>query len=122
MLSLLALFGVDYVPTNDGPQHVFSLHARARLASGAHGWQTWFVPTWPVTNLGFALVFAPFDVWLPWRTALLFSQALMVLLWISGAFALARAIHPARIWSGILLGAAALQWSFYRRPSIRTCS
>lgn len=108
-----AVAGVDYLPTHDGPQHVYTIHAAARLDDPATGWGDWFEPNTPVSNHGFAAVFAPLDAWLPWRTALRAALALMAAAWVGGAYALSRALHPARAWLGIALGAAALQWSLY---------
>jgi hypothetical protein len=108
-----AVAGVDYLPTHDGPQHVYTIHAAARLDDPVTGWGEWFEANTPVSNHGFSVVFTPLDAWLPWRIALRVSLALMTAAWVAGAFALARALHPARAWLGIALGAGALQWSLY---------
>jgi hypothetical protein len=108
-----AVAGVPYLPTHDGPQHVYTIHAAARLDDPATGWGRWFEANTPVTNHGFAAVFAPLDAWLPWQTALRAALALIAVAWVGGAYALSRALHPARGWPGIALGAGALQWSLY---------
>lgn len=113
VLSLAALFSVDYVPTTDGPHHVFSAHVHSRMAEVEHGWSQWFEPNLPVSNLGFGVLYGGLDRLMAWRPALLATQAIMVLLWTLGAFFLARQIHPDRVWAGLLIGAAAFQWSFY---------
>jgi len=110
---LAALWCVDYLPTQDGPQHVFSAHARARLDDPRLGYGRWLEPGAPVTNLGFAWVYGGFERWLPWRRALALALGVQVAVWSAGAFALARSLAPGRAWLGVALSAAALQWSLY---------
>jgi len=116
VLALLAVAGVwsvDYLPTHDGPQHVFTVHAASRLAEPASGYGRFLEPGHPLTNHGFALVFGPADRWLPWRTALRIALTVLVLAWSAGAMLLARAVHPGRLWLGVALAAGAFQWSLY---------
>jgi hypothetical protein len=112
-LLLGAVFCVGYLPTQDGPQHVFTVHARAHLDDPATGWGDWLEASTPLTNHGFGLLFAPLDAFLPWQTALSLALGAMVALWAVGAFALAKAVAPQRAWLGVALAAAALQWSLY---------
>ena len=117
VLLLLALTaavaGVEYLPTHDGPQHVFTAHAAANLDHPGRGWERWLTANVPVTNHGFTALFAPFDAWLPWQTALRISLALGVLLWAGGAIALVTALRRERIWLALPLAAAACQWTLY---------
>lgn len=117
LLLLLALAGavagVAYLPTHDGPQHVFTAHAAAHLDAPGRGWAEWLTPNVPVTNHGFTALFAPFDAWLPWPLALRAALTLTVLLWAGGAIAFVRAVHPGRLWLALPLAAAACQWSLY---------
>src|SRR2546422_4898858 len=57
----LAAAGPAYIPTHDGPQHVYALHVANHLADPARGWGNWFEIARPVTSLGFAALFAPLD-------------------------------------------------------------
>lgn len=116
-LLLLALAasvgGVAYLPTHDGPQHVFTAHAAAHLDAAGTGWSHWLRTNVPATNHGFTALFAPFDAFLDWRQALRIALVLGVLLWAGGAFALVHAIEPARAWLALPLAAAACQWTLY---------
>ncbi len=112
-LLVAAVWCVDYLPTHDGPQHIFAIHAANHLDDASNGYGRYLELASPVTNHGFALLYAPFDRLLPWRLALRLALTLLVLLWAAGCFALARAVHPARGWLGVALSAAAFQWSFY---------
>lgn len=109
----VAVAYVPYLPTHDGPQHIFTVHAANHLDAPETGWSDWFDPHRPVSNYGFSAVFTPLDLWLPWMTATRASLALMVVLWASGALCLARAVHPGREALGLALAAAALQWPLY---------
>jgi hypothetical protein len=108
-----ALWCVDYLPTQDGPQHVFSVHALHRLDDPRLGYGRWLEPGTPVTNLGFHWVYGALERLLPWRQALSLALALQLAVWSAGAFALARSVGTGRAWLGVALSAAALQWSLY---------
>jgi hypothetical protein len=110
---LAALWCVDYLPTQDGPQHVFSVHALHRLDDPRLGYGRWLEPGTPITNLGFHWVYGGLERFLPWRQALALALGLQVAVWSAGAFALARSVGPGRAWLGVALSAAALQWSLY---------
>jgi len=110
---LAALWCVDYLPTQDGPQHVFSAHARNRLDDPQLGYGRWLEPGTPITNLGFGWVYGGLERFLPWRRALSLALGLQVAVWSVGAFLLARSLGPGRAWLGVALSAAALQWSLY---------
>jgi hypothetical protein len=113
LLALASVWSVDYLPTHDGPQHIFGVHASQRLDEPATGYGRFLEPNLPITSHGFALVFAPFDLWLPWRTATRLALSCLVLVWCAGAFFLVRAVQPRRAWIGVALAAAAFQWSLY---------
>ena len=110
---VLAVVSVPYLPTNDGPQHIFTLHATNHLEAPDRGWSQWLEPHQPLSSRGFATVFTPLDLLLSWRAATRVALAVMVAVWAAGAFALARAIHPGRGWLGVAVAAAALQWALY---------
>jgi hypothetical protein len=105
--------GPAYIPTHDGPQHVYALHVANHLADAARGWSDWFEIARPVTSLGFAALFAPLDLWLPWPVALRCTVTAIALFWAAAAWVLARALDPRRAWLGIALGGAAFSWPFY---------
>jgi len=111
--TLAALLSVDYLPTNDGPRHIFAIHAANHLDEPGTGYGLFFEPSYPVTSLGFQTIFGPLERWLPWRTALQLALGAMLLLWTFAAHAFARAVHPGRGWLGLALAAGAFQWSLY---------
>jgi hypothetical protein len=113
LLILASIWSVDYLPTHDGPQHIFSIHAANHLDTPETGWSRWLRPAFPLTSHGFELFFAPLDAWLPWPTALRATLTLMTLLWAGGAFWFVHAVRPQRSWLGVLLAGAAFQWSLY---------
>ncbi len=117
LLLTVALVGsvlcVPYLPTHDGPQHIFTLHAANHFDAPGTGWSRWLEPNQPVSNNGFSALFTPLDLLFPWQTAVRIALALLVALWALGAFTLARSVHPERGWLGLAVGAAALQWTLY---------
>jgi hypothetical protein len=108
-----AAAGPAYIPTHDGPQHVYAVHVANHLGDAARGWSQWFEIARPVTSLGFAALFGPLDLWLPWPTALRCALAALGVFWAIAVWALARALHPQRAWLGMALGGAAFGWTFY---------
>lgn len=102
-----------YLPTQDGPQHIFTIHAANHLDAPGTGWSDWFEPNTALSSYGFALVFGPLDLWLPWEQAARLALTLMAVAWAIGAFVFVRAVRPERSWLGVALGAAALQWTLY---------
>ena len=113
LVLTLAAAGPAYLPTHDGPQHIFASHAGNHLNAPGTGWALWLEPNLPPTSHGFGAVFEPLDAFLPWPIALRAALALIVLGWAGGAIALARAAHPERAWLGLALAAAGLQWSLW---------
>src|SRR5262245_47908126 len=93
-----AAAGPAYIPTHDGPQHIYAVHVANHLGDAARGWSQWFEIARPVTSLGFAAVFGPLDLWLPWPTALRYALAALAVFWAIAVWALARALHPQRAW------------------------
>jgi len=110
---VVSVAGVAYLPTHDGPQHIFTTHVANHFDEPGTGWSRWFEPNTPLSSQGFTAIFGPLDALLPWDSAARVSLALMVLLWALGAFCFVRAVRPERSWLGLPLGAAALQWSLY---------
>jgi hypothetical protein len=111
--NLAGVWSVDYLPTHDGPQHIFTLHAANRLGDPEAGYDRFLRAGMPITNHGFAALYAPFDLGLPWRTATRIALTGMLLLWCGGGIALARALHARRLWLGALVAGLGFQWSLY---------
>lgn len=112
-LLAVAAGSVEYLPTHDGPQHVFVVHVANHFDTPGTGWSDWLEPNLPITNHGFAAVFGPLDAWLPWPIALRIALVVMTLAWAVGAWLLVRSIRPGRGWLGLALAAAAFQWTLY---------
>jgi len=110
---VLSISSFDYLPTHDGPQHVYTIHVRNHLDDSSNGYSNWFEPNIPVSAVGFDVLFGPLDAMLGWKSALRIALMAMATLWVVGAYCFAAAIHPGRRWVGVALGAAAFQWSLY---------
>jgi hypothetical protein len=113
LLTAAAAAWPPYLPTHDGPQHVFGIHAANHLDAAERGWDRWLRPNLAPTNHGFGVIFGPLDAALPWPLALRAALAAMTLLWLASAWVFAGAVHPERRWLGVLLGGAAFQWPLY---------
>ncbi len=112
-IAIAALWRIDYLPTHDGPQHIYTIHAANHLSDPANGYSRHLEQGHPVTSYGFYVLFAPLDLILPWKDATRIALSGMVLLWIFGCVVLARSLHRERIWLGIALAGASFQWSLY---------
>ena len=55
-----AVASVEYLPTHDGPQHIFTLHAANHLDAAGMGWQRWLEPNTPLSSQGFTAIFGSF--------------------------------------------------------------
>jgi len=112
-IAIAGVWCVDYLPTHDGPQHIFGIHAATRLHDEQTGYGAFLEAGLPITSHGFALFYMPFDLFLPWKTAIKIAMTLMILLWIGGAAVFVRGVHAERGWLGLALAVAAFQWNFY---------
>lgn len=117
LLSVLAGAAVlvpPYLPTNDGPEHVFSSHAAQRLDDPSLGYGKHLKLGTTFSQAGFGHLLALFEAFLPWRLALRVVLAFMVLLWAWGVVTLAAAVAGRRrLWLGLVGFAAAVQWVLY---------
>ena len=113
-LGLLAtIWAVDYIPTHDGPQHIYLAHVSNHFADAGAPYRSFYEPGRPLTALGFQLLYAPLESFLPWRVALRIVLSIIVLVWAWGARSFIVAVEPRRRVLGLLSFAAALQWSLY---------
>ncbi|MEM7411537.1 MAG: hypothetical protein AAF430_14995 [Myxococcota bacterium] len=108
-----AALGPEYLPTHDGPQHLWSVHVAQHLESPQRGWSDWLVAGAPITSQGYAAVFAPLNRWLDWPDAHRATLAVLAVLFAAGAFGWARSLHRDRVWLGIALSGVAFGWTFY---------
>ena len=110
---LATVVGFSYLPTNDGPQHVFVAHVGNRIAAGDAFCAELYAAGSALSPLGFDFLFATLETFLSWRWALRLALSIIVLTWASGAFALSGVVHPTRRVAGLIGIALALQWSLY---------
>ena len=115
VLAVLAVAGLSpaYVPTHDGPQHIWAVHVAQHLDDAGRGWSDWLDPGSPITSHGYAAVFGPLDRLLPWPVAHRITITILAWLFAVGAFAWARSLDPRRGWLGISLSGLAFGWTFY---------
>jgi hypothetical protein len=116
LLSLglaLVVAWFDYLPTNDGPQHIFAAYLQAHLDEAGKGWHRYLDHGPLVTGSGFVTLLGLLDRVLPWRPAFRIAIAALALLWAWSVVALAASLGPRRRWLGLVGFATALQWQFY---------
>jgi hypothetical protein len=118
-LALSILLGIavalpDYLPTNDGPEHVFASYALRHLDDPALGYGRYLKPGATFSQLGFDQLFGLCQRFLGWRGGLRASLVMMSLCWAWGVVAVAAATcRGKRIWLGLMGFAVALQWQLY---------
>jgi hypothetical protein len=113
-VALLCALGiVRYLPTHDGPQHVFLAHLENHFSDPGATYSDYYKPTTALASKGFSLVYGPLAELLPWRTALQVTLAIIVLTWSWGVMAFVNAVSPSRRLLGILGFGLAFQWALY---------
>ena len=110
---VLVVAWYPYLPTHDGPQHVFLAHLANHYADPAGQYHLFFEPSAPLTGLGFHQPFSLLCELMPWRTALRFMLALMCLLWAWSFARFVTALDRRRGALALLGFPLALQWSLY---------
>ena len=111
LLLIRAALVVDLLPTNDGPQHIFSSYAAVHLNDAGTGYSRYLEAGAPITSLGFDRLYRALLVAFDWRLAHQMAIAIMALVWAWGTVALASALG--RTWLGLLGFVAAYQWVLY---------
>ncbi len=110
---IMTVAWVDYLPTNDGPQHIFAAHALRHLDDASAGYGRYLERGGAVTDIGFELSVGLFGRLMPWRPAVRVTLCVFALVWAWGVMALAATLGHGRQWLGLLGFATALQWLFY---------
>ena len=116
LLSLalaLVVAWFDYLPTNDGPQHIFAAYVRGHLDEAGKGWNRYLDLGAHVSGSAYVVLLALLDRIMPWRLAFRVSVTALALLWAWSVVALATSLGGRRRWLGLLGFATALQWQFY---------
>lgn len=111
VVCVLAL--VPFVPTHDGPQHVYLGHVSNHFDDEGTRFATYYEPGTALTSQGFVLLFAPLATLMSWRWATVIVIAVILLVWSWGAFALLRVISRERAMLGVVGFAGAFQWLLY---------
>lgn len=108
-----ALAVVRYLPTHDGPQHIFLAHLESHFSDPGANYSDYYKPTTALTSKGFALLYGPLLDLLPWRPALQVTLGVLVLTWAWGMLAFVHAVSPKRRLLGLIGFGLAFQWSLY---------
>jgi hypothetical protein len=111
--ALASLWRVDYLPTHDGPQHVFLGHLANHFGDAGAGYDRYLTRGEPWTALGFHALFSVLERLAPWRTALRLALSVIVLAWGAGHAALAASLHRRRAALGLVGFATAISWPLY---------
>lgn len=109
--AIAALWCVPYVPTNDGPQHVFAGLAAGELRDAAHPLHAFVERGSPVTALGFHLPFRAMPG--GWMLRLQLVLSLVILAKGAGFAWLAHRWAPGRPLLAALGFGFAFTWAFY---------
>src|SRR5262245_61258339 len=107
------LWMVEYLPTNDGPNHVLLGYLSNHLDDAGKGYADFLKPSWPITSLGFQFLFSVLERAMPWRHALRAVLSLGALLWAFGFAHLAASLERRRVVLGLVGFATALSWNLY---------
>ncbi len=108
-----ALLAVDYLPTHDGPQHVFLGFLERHIGDAGRGWDGVFERAPQATSMGFTVLFSAFEAAMSWRAALSASLIVIAMVWAWAFMALCTAAHHKRAMLGVLGFACTLQWALY---------
>ncbi len=113
VLLIATVWTVDYLPTHDGPHHIYLAHVGNHFGHGPTAYPFYYELGRPLTALGFDLLFGPLEMVLPWRDALRVALSIIVLVYAWGARTLVVSVHPGRRPLGLLGFALALPWALY---------
>ena len=113
VLGLATLWCVDYLPTNDGPQHIFLGHAENLYADPNLVYQKQIVPELQFAGRGFALWFNPLEPVLGFRNATRVVLSLFYSWTFAGYVLLTQALGKPRRWLALLGCGVALCWPLY---------
>ncbi|MDB5214737.1 MAG: hypothetical protein JWO86_2664 [Myxococcaceae bacterium] len=113
LLGVATLWCVDYLPTNDGPQHVFLGHAENLYSDPTTIYGRQFVPQLQFASRGFALWFNPLEPLLGFRDATRVVLTLFYSWSFGGYVLLVHALGKPRRWLALLGCAVPLCWPLY---------
>jgi hypothetical protein len=113
LLGLSTLWCVDYLPTNDGPEHVFLGHVENLYSDPSTIYGTQFVPQVQFAARGFSLWWTPLEPLLGFRDATRVVLSLFYSWTFMGFALLVHALGPSRRWLALLGCGVGLCWPLY---------
>jgi hypothetical protein len=113
VLGLATLWCVDYLPTNDGPQHIFLGHAENLYSDPNSIYGKQFIPQLQFAGRGFALWWTPLEPVLGFRDATRVVLSLFYSWCFAGYVLLVHALGKPRRWLALLGCGVALCWPLY---------
>jgi hypothetical protein len=112
-LGVATLWSVDYLPTNDGPQHIFVGHAENHYGDASSIYERQFVPQLQFAARGFNLWWNPLEPVLGFRDATRVVLSLFYGWMFGGYVLLVHALGKTRRWLGLLGCGISLCWPLY---------
>ena len=113
VLGLATLWCVDYLPTNDGPQHIFLGHVENFYSDPTAIYGRQLVPQVQFASHGFSLWWTPLEPLLGYRDATRVVLSLFYSWTFAGYVLIVHALGPARRWLSLLGSGVALCWPLY---------
>ncbi len=113
MLGMATLWCVDYLPTNDGPQHIFLGHAENLYADPSTIYGQQLIPQLQFAGRGFALWWTPLEPLLGFRDATRVVLSLFYSWSFAGYVLLVHALGKSRRWLSLLGCGVSLCWPLY---------
>lgn len=113
VLGLATLWCVDYLPTNDGPQHVFLGHVENLYSDPTTIYGKQLVPQLQFAARGFSLWWTPLEPLLGYRDATRVVLSLFYSWTFVGFALLVQALGVVRRWLALLGCGVALCWPLY---------
>jgi len=115
-LSILlvgSLWTIPYLPTNDAPESVLTVHMEQHYSDPGSIYADAYEPSLQFAGRGFTILQAPLQAALGWQQGLHVALAVMALLGAWGFVWFVREVHPGRSALGFLGFPLALTWEFY---------
>jgi hypothetical protein len=112
-LGLATLWCVDYLPTNDGPQHIFLGHAENLYGEPNSIYGQQLIPQLQFAGRGFALWWNPLEPLFGFRAATRVVLSLFYSWGFVGYALLVHALGKTRRWLALLGCGVALSWPLY---------
>jgi hypothetical protein len=113
LAAVLTLWIVPYLPTNDGPHHVFLAYLSSHLRDDGKGYADFVRPSLSVTSLAFHTIDGLLVRVLEWKLALKVALSVGVAGWCLGFFYFVTSLDARRAWLALFGPATVLAWNLY---------